>query len=147
MIIRLFLLLVLLVGCSEDVPLIAQRIPEYPARKPVILILIDTLRADHVGAYGSEQGLTPVLDALARRSFVFREALANLRDCVSGIWYHESYRGSESQPWIAPCLIRSPSTYAMRFMAFVEALARSPKARGEFAGAMTDGVFGRYASC
>jgi arylsulfatase A-like enzyme/Flp pilus assembly protein TadD len=32
----------------------------------VILITIDTLRADHVGAYGSPLGLTPTLDRLAK---------------------------------------------------------------------------------
>jgi arylsulfatase A-like enzyme/predicted Zn-dependent protease len=37
----------------------------------LILITIDTLRADHVGAYGASAGATPTLDALARRGAKF----------------------------------------------------------------------------
>src|SRR4029077_9772600 len=37
----------------------------------LILITIDTLRADHVGAYGATTGATPTLDALARRGARF----------------------------------------------------------------------------
>src|SRR5881392_3943728 len=43
-----------------------------PARHPsLLLITIDTLRADHVGAYGATTGATPVLDALAGRGVRF----------------------------------------------------------------------------
>jgi arylsulfatase A-like enzyme/Tfp pilus assembly protein PilF len=40
----------------------------------VYLITIDTLRADHVGAYGDKQALTPTLDALARQGIRFEQA-------------------------------------------------------------------------
>lgn len=39
-----------------------------------ILVLIDALRADHLGAYGSTRALTPNLDAIAARSYVFENA-------------------------------------------------------------------------
>jgi len=42
----------------------------------LILISIDTLRADRLGVYGYERGTSPNLDALARRSVVFRNAIA-----------------------------------------------------------------------
>ncbi|MGH9321242.1 MAG: sulfatase [Vicinamibacteria bacterium] len=42
----------------------------------VVFVVVDTLRADHVGAYGSSQGLTSNLDALAARSYVFENAAA-----------------------------------------------------------------------
>ena len=42
----------------------------------VLLIVIDTLRPDRLGAYGSTRGLTPFLDSLAQRGFVFRNAYA-----------------------------------------------------------------------
>lgn len=42
----------------------------------VVMIVVDTLRADHVGAYGSSRGLTPSIDALAERSHLFEHALA-----------------------------------------------------------------------
>lgn len=44
--------------------------------KAVIVYMIDTLRADRLGAYGSERGLTPNLDALAEEAVVFTEARA-----------------------------------------------------------------------
>jgi len=41
---------------------------------PVILISIDTLRADHLPAYGYGAGSTPAIDRLARSGVVFDEA-------------------------------------------------------------------------
>ena len=46
-------------------------------RPNIILIGIDALRADHVGAYGSAAGLTPNLDAFARDASVYRSAYAS----------------------------------------------------------------------
>ena len=48
------------------------------ARQPqlVLLITVDTLRADRLGAYGSTLGLTPNLDRLADQSLVFTAAFA-----------------------------------------------------------------------
>jgi len=43
-------------------------------RPSIILVSIDTLRADRLGAYGSDRGLTPHLDALAREGAVFEQA-------------------------------------------------------------------------
>jgi arylsulfatase A-like enzyme len=42
----------------------------------VIVILIDTLRADRLGAYGNSRGLSPFLDTLAARGTVFTHAYA-----------------------------------------------------------------------
>lgn len=42
----------------------------------LILISIDTLRADHVGAYGAQAGNTPTLDALARSGTLVRDVTA-----------------------------------------------------------------------
>ncbi len=44
-----------------------------PSAQGIVLVMIDTLRADHLGCYGSERGLTPNLDALAGRSQRFEE--------------------------------------------------------------------------
>ena len=49
-----------------------------PGGASVLLVTIDTLRADHVGAYGAKTGATPHLDALAARGTVFEEALASV---------------------------------------------------------------------
>jgi arylsulfatase A-like enzyme/cytochrome c-type biogenesis protein CcmH/NrfG len=40
----------------------------------IVLITVDTTRADRMGFMGSQRGLTPNLDALARRSVVFTHA-------------------------------------------------------------------------
>jgi arylsulfatase A-like enzyme len=42
----------------------------------VLLIAIDTLRADHLGAYGYARETTPFLDSLARQSILFEDVLA-----------------------------------------------------------------------
>jgi arylsulfatase len=47
-----------------------------PAPRALLLVSVDTLRADRLGAYGSERGLSPRIDALARESLVFDAAYA-----------------------------------------------------------------------
>jgi predicted AlkP superfamily pyrophosphatase or phosphodiesterase len=42
----------------------------------LLLISVDTLRSDHLGAYGSQLGATPHLDQLAAESLVFTAAYA-----------------------------------------------------------------------
>lgn len=44
----------------------------------VLLVTIDTLRADHVGTYGSKSGATPVLDAFASRGVLIEEAVVQV---------------------------------------------------------------------
>jgi len=48
-----------------------------PADFDVLLVTIDTLRADHVGAYGYRRDTTPTLDALAREGALFRNGWAH----------------------------------------------------------------------
>jgi arylsulfatase A-like enzyme len=48
-----------------------------PRRAPgIILVLVDTLRADALGAYGARTGETPFLDRLAREGVVFESVTA-----------------------------------------------------------------------
>jgi arylsulfatase A-like enzyme/tetratricopeptide (TPR) repeat protein len=47
-----------------------------PPKSSVVLITIDTLRADRVGAYGAASPETPVLDRLAREGMLFEAAYA-----------------------------------------------------------------------
>src|SRR5437867_10644588 len=47
-----------------------------PSRPGLIFILIDTLRADHLGAYGYSRPTTPFLDSLASRGVLFEQAIA-----------------------------------------------------------------------
>lgn len=46
------------------------------ATENVVVLVIDALRVDRVGAYGSERGLTPTLDSLADGATTFRRAFA-----------------------------------------------------------------------
>ncbi len=48
--------------------------PEYPN---VVLVLVDTLRADRLHAYGNPAEVSPVLDALAARGTLFEEAYSD----------------------------------------------------------------------
>jgi arylsulfatase A-like enzyme/Tfp pilus assembly protein PilF len=57
----------------------AKRISAKPAIHPnVILITIDTLRADHVGCYGAQEVKTPTLDSLAADGVVFDRAISQV---------------------------------------------------------------------
>lgn len=59
------------VGALALVPLRA------PARSPnILIVVVDTLRADRLGAYGNSRGLTPFLDELATRGTRFANAYA-----------------------------------------------------------------------
>jgi glucan phosphoethanolaminetransferase (alkaline phosphatase superfamily) len=52
-----------------------------PAHKPkpnVLLITIDTVRADHLGCYGGVNIETPTLDALAHDGIVFERAISQV---------------------------------------------------------------------
>jgi arylsulfatase A-like enzyme len=53
-------------GCARAAP--------QPAN--VVLLCLDTLRADHLGAYGYERDTSPTIDALAAESVVFERAIA-----------------------------------------------------------------------
>jgi len=48
----------------------------YGRQRGVIFISIDTLRRDHVGAYGYSKPTTPTLDALARRGILATDAVS-----------------------------------------------------------------------
>jgi len=50
--------------------------PSEPGPPNVVLITVESLRADHVGAYGYERDTTPALDTLAGEGIVFERAYA-----------------------------------------------------------------------
>jgi arylsulfatase A-like enzyme len=50
--------------------------PQAPSQR-IILVTIDTLRADHLGAHGYPRGVSPFLDSLAERSVVFEQAFSS----------------------------------------------------------------------
>jgi choline-sulfatase len=55
-------------------PLAVAVLSAQPPKPNVLLVTIDTVRADHVGAYGYTKGSTPTLDRLAREGIRFADA-------------------------------------------------------------------------
>src|SRR4051812_48876737 len=48
--------------------------PKPKMKMNLILVTLDTTRADHLGCYGYEAALTPILDGLAQRGVLFERA-------------------------------------------------------------------------
>jgi choline-sulfatase len=72
----LLFLLVTLGTVAAQAPAVRHRpSPQYPN---VILITLDTTRADRMGFLGSQRGLTPNLDAMARQGVVFTQAYSHV---------------------------------------------------------------------
>ena len=66
----LLLTLACALGCSRS----AAPPPSAAGPRPVLLVTIDTLRADRLGCYGDAGARTPVIDRLARQGVVFERA-------------------------------------------------------------------------
>ncbi|MBU0754955.1 MAG: sulfatase, partial [Planctomycetes bacterium] len=69
----LFLCALLVPACSEEVTNEALTCKG----AGLLLVSIDTLRADRLGCYGNPRGLTPVLDRIADEGIVFEDVYAN----------------------------------------------------------------------
>ena len=77
---RGFLLLLILVRCTlagTDTKF-NRAITAKSQHKNIILITLDTTRADRMGFLGSKRGLTPNLDAIAQKSVIFTRAYAQV---------------------------------------------------------------------
>ena len=75
----------------------------------IILISIDTLRADYLGAYGAPVELTPAIDALAGSGVLFDDAITSATSTLpshTSLFYsvhtfvHNAYTGNPSDPQI-----------------------------------------------
>ncbi|HET9226284.1 MAG TPA: sulfatase-like hydrolase/transferase, partial [Thermoanaerobaculia bacterium] len=65
---RRLIFLLLLTACSPGAK------PSIPEGTPVVIISIDTLRADHLPAYGYRGVETPAIDRLRRDGILFEKA-------------------------------------------------------------------------
>jgi len=61
-------------GCSSLARLPEEYLPRGGSRMNVVVVIVDSLRKDHVGAYGNDWIKTPSLDALAKESLRFTRA-------------------------------------------------------------------------
>lgn len=76
---RLWLVAVLALNAGSTAAPKAANAPPANAKRPnIILITLDTTRADRMGFLGSKRGLTPNLDALAKHSVVFTRAYSQI---------------------------------------------------------------------
>lgn len=66
----------LLVGCQRAPESVSKAQPASLRPLNVLVVTIDTLRPDHLHAYGYRDIETPTLDALARRGVLFEDAAA-----------------------------------------------------------------------
>ena len=67
--VQIFLLSAALAACSPaDAP--------PPSRPDLVLVVIDTLRADRLSAYGYERPTSPGLEALAEKGVLFEDVTA-----------------------------------------------------------------------
>jgi arylsulfatase A-like enzyme/tetratricopeptide (TPR) repeat protein len=58
------------VSCSKPAP------PSAVSRPNLVLVTMDTTRADHLGCYGDARASTPTLDGLAREGVIFGQVIA-----------------------------------------------------------------------
>lgn len=82
----------------------------------ILIISVDTLRADHVGSYGHAAARTPNIDSLAREGTLFRQATTpfprttpGLASLLTGLWAHhhgsrEVGRSIDNVPTLATVL-------------------------------------------
>lgn len=81
--------------------------PPAPGAPNVVVIVIDTLRADHVSAYGYPRPTTPNLDRLAQKGVLFQNAvspsswsLPSHVSLVTGKYLHDHQVGRvQQEPW------------------------------------------------
>jgi arylsulfatase A-like enzyme/Tfp pilus assembly protein PilF len=115
----------------------AAQVREARARPNVVLVTLDTTRADRMGFLGSTRGLTPALDAIARESVVFTRAFAQApitpvshATILSGL-YPAAHRVTDFGLPLPPAVAYAPAVLheaGYRTAAFVGALVLDPRA-------------------
>src|SRR5712692_6705866 len=103
-----------------------------PSRPDILLVVIDTLRADHLGSYGYPRPTSPTVDRLAGRSTVFESAWA-------------------AAPWTLPSVMsiqtgRYPSSHrvendGLRLAPQIPTLAEVLKGAGYVTGAFVSHIY------
>ncbi|GEM_PF-2202181 len=114
------MLLALALGCDP-----------HPAGPPnIVLVSLDTLRADHLGSYGDTRGLTPNLDRFAGQAVRFSRATAVANETL---YSHAALFSGRYASELAPM------TYALRAPADVPVLAEILGLYGYTTGAAVGG--------
>lgn len=92
-----------LCGCSEPAP---QSPAPAAARRDILLVTIDTLRADRMGLYGYERDTTPAIDRFFAQATVFDRATASAPCTIPSVQQMLTGRmiGFETAPSLAEIL-------------------------------------------
>jgi arylsulfatase A-like enzyme len=124
-------------------PLVALALSTCASRAPaienVILISIDTLRPDRLGAYGGERGLTPALDGLAARGAVFEQAIAQAPWTIPS---HASFLTSEYPSALGVGPYRDPGKLSPAALTLAEAFREHGFATAAITGGYVSRVLG-----
>lgn len=122
------LIVLALGGCAEPPP----RAVTFP---DIVLISMDTMRADRLGAWGNPDRLTPNLDAFAAEAVVFDQAYAHAiqtapsHASLFSSRYPVEVQGQGRQPWFTdatPTLAQVLAAYGYQAGAFVGGADLSP---------------------
>ncbi|MCH2187372.1 sulfatase [Myxococcota bacterium] len=94
--------LVLLLSICMSQPACDAALPAPNSRPNILLIVVDTLRADHVGIYGHSRPTTPAIDALAEKGSFFPQAFAqsswtlpSMTTLLTGLFPHQHRVGRD----------------------------------------------------
>ena len=87
---------------------LSQLPPSAPGRPNIVVIVVDTLRADHVSSYGYARQTTPILDRLAQLGVSFQNAISTSSwslpshvSLVTGRYLFEHGVGNvQPEPWL-----------------------------------------------
>src|SRR4051794_24236063 len=122
------------VACRRGPSSAAPSLPSGALRGAnLLLVSIDTLRTDRVGAYGSQAGLTPAIDELARGGLRFEHTYAHVPLTLpshaslmtasyptrNGVHDNGTFRLADSSPTVAESLKRAGYRTAAFVGAFV----------------------------
>ncbi len=136
---RWLLALPLAAACSREAP----RPP--PARRietSLVVVTLDTVRADHLGCYGYFRDTTPQLDAFSKQSLRFTRCLAPIAHTTPSHFslftgVHPLEHGIVSNPTVARLVSHGhPAVQLPRLKTFAQAIAARGYRTGAFVSAL-----------
>jgi arylsulfatase A-like enzyme len=125
-------------GWLATVPRICQEV-ETPKKRPnVLIVTIDTLRADYLGCYGHDRPTSPNIDAFAAKSVLFEH------DVAQAPWTLPSYSSFFSGLYCeSHGVVHRDHKLGGSFVTFLEKLAQNGYATGAVvSGTFTDSFWG-----
>jgi len=119
------------------VPRLCQK-PDPDTRPNVLIVTIDTLRADYLGCYGHDRPTSPHLDRLASEGVLFERNVS--QSCWTLPSYSSTFTGLYPE---SHGVVHRNHKFEGRFVTFIEALLRSGYATAGIAsGTFTDAHWG-----